>query len=281
MSLATHLKAAACFWACASAASADGPARIVSADLCADAYVFTLADRGQVAAVSWQAGQTVSDAPGWALALPRAHADAERLVALRPDLVVFGPAGAGTSARFLDAAGIAHVSLDWGEDWQAVETNLLRLGEALDREPRARTAITALQDHRAALRRRANERASSVSVFYLSVTGGAAGSETLVDTAIRTAGGLNAAAEAGAEGWLRADAEWALRVDPDLIVTSFFTDGYRTRANVGERHSAFRRLLAGRARIDVPASAWSCAGPQLIDAAEQIADALDRLEPGT
>ena len=67
MSSDMPLKAAACLWACVSAVSAaDGPSRIVSADLCADAYVFALADREAVAAVSWQAGQTVSGAPEWA-----------------------------------------------------------------------------------------------------------------------------------------------------------------------------------------------------------------------
>jgi iron complex transport system substrate-binding protein len=281
MSLATHLKAAAFIWACGSAASADGPARIVSADLCADAYLFALADREDIAAVSWQAGQPVSGAPAWALALPRASNDAERLVALSPDLVVFGPSGPGRAARILDAAGIAHVSLGWGEDWATVEANLQRLGAALDRPERAAEVWTALDNRRQALRQRASARASSPAVFYLSVTGGAAGSETLVDTAIQTAGGINAAAAAGASGWLPANAEWAFRVDPDLIVTSYFIDGFRTRTDTGARHSAFRRLLAGRPRIDVPASAWSCAGPQLIDAAEQIANALDEWEPGS
>jgi iron complex transport system substrate-binding protein len=279
--LATHLKAAACLWACASTADADGPARIASADLCADAYVLALADREDIAAVSWQAGQIVSGAPEWVIGLPRASGDAERLVALDPDLVVFGPSGAGRAAPFLDAAGIAHIALGWGEDWAVIESNLETLGDALGQSPRAATLVSELRDRREALRQRSDARPRRPSVFYLSVTGGAAGAETLVDAAIRTAGGINAAAEAGASGWLRADAEWAFRVDPDLIVTSYFVDGYVTRTDAGVRHSAFRRLLDGRPRLDVPAPAWSCAGPQLIDAAEQIADALDRLEPGS
>lgn len=281
MSMAMHLKAAACLWACASAASAAAPSRLVSADLCADAYVFALAEQATVAAVSWQAGQTVSSAPEWALDLPRASQDAERLIALSPDLVVFGPAGAGDAGRFLDAAGIAYVELGWGEDWSVVEQNLLQLGEALERPGRARQIVSDLDQRRVALAARAEVRGIAPSVFYLSVTGGAAGNGTLVDTAIRTAGGRNAAAEAGAQGWLPANAEWAFRIDPDLIVTSYFIDGYATRSDTGRRHSAFRRLLSSHPRTDIPASAWSCAGPELMDAAEAIADALDRLESGS
>ena len=281
MSSDMPLKAAACLWACVSAVSAaDGPSRIVSADLCADAYVFALADREAVAAVSWQAGQTVSGAPEWALDLPRASDDAERLIALQPDLVVFGPSGAGDAARFLDRAGIARVSLQWGEDWDAVIANLRLIGTALDEAERAEALMSELETRRAQLAMRAAEQGRP-SVFYLSVTGGAAGADTLVDEAIRMAGGRNTAAEAGARGWLAADAAWAFRVDPDLVITSYFVDGYATRNNTGARHSAFRRLLRDTPRIDIPASAWSCAGPALMGAAEQIAAAIDSLRQGS
>ncbi len=282
MSSDMHLKAAACLWACVSAASAaDGPSRIVSADVCADAYVFALADQAAVAAVSWQAGQTVSGAPSWALDLPRASGDAERLITLQPDLVVFGPSGAGDAARFLDRAGIAHISLQWGEDWNTVTANLRIIGAALGETMRAQALVAELEARRANLMLRAEDRGRRPLVFYLSVTGGAAGAGTLVDEAIRMAGGRNAAAEAGASGWLAADAAWAFRVDPDLIITGYFVDGYATRNNTGARHSAFRRLLQGTARIDIPAAALSCAGPALLEAAEQIAGALDRQERGS
>ncbi|WP_421790218.1 ABC transporter substrate-binding protein [Hyphobacterium sp.] len=278
MSSVMHLKAGLCLWVCVSAVSAaQSPTRIASADLCADAYVFALAEAEHVRAVSWQAGQTVSSAPEWALELPRASGDAERLIGLGADLIVFGPAGAGDAASLLDRAGLAHLSLQWGETLHSVTGNLTLLGEALGREADVQNRIETLENRRDALSARAEARGMSPSVFYLSVTGGAAGAGTLVDEAIRLAGGRNAATDAGGEGWLPANAEWAFRVNPDLIVTSYFVDGYATRSNIGARHAAFQRLLEGRPRIDVPASAWSCAGPALMDAAEQIADALDQI----
>ena len=282
MSSAMHLKAAAFLWACVSAASAaQAPQRIVSADLCADVYVLALAEPADIAAISWQAGQAVSAAPAWALDLPRASSDAENLIALQPDLVVFGAAGAGEAGRFLDAAGIAHVSVGWGEDFATVLANLETVGGAIGRQAQAARLAADLTARRNRLSARAAERSHSPSVYYLSVTGGAAGAGTLVDEAIRMAGGRNAAAEAGAVGWQPADAEWALRVHPDLVITSYFTDGYATRSDLGARHSAFRRLLNAAPHLEIPSSAWSCAGPGLLDAAEAIADRLDDMEPGS
>lgn len=282
MSLDMHLKVAACLWVFASANSAAShPTRIVSADLCADAYVIALAEPQTIAALSWQAGQTVSAAPGWALELPRVNGDAERLIALHPDMVVFGPGGPGDAARFLDVAGIDYVSVQWGETFQSVDANLEMIGRHLGRDSMADALRSDLAGRQTALQRRSAARGRTPRVFYLSATGGAAGAGTLVDAAIRLAGGRNAAAEAGATGWLAANAEWAFRVRPDLIVTSYFVDGYLTRADIGRRHSAFRHLLASAPRIDVAASAWSCAGPGLIEAAEQIADALDGLGDGS
>ncbi|GJL96760.1 MAG: ABC transporter substrate-binding protein [Hyphobacterium sp.] len=282
MSLDIHLKVAACLWVFVSANSeASDPVRIVSADLCADIYVIALAAPRTIAALSWQAGQTVSAAPDWALELPRVNGDAERLISLNPDMVIFGPGGPGEAARFLDLAGIDYMSVQWGETFQSVGANLEAIGRRLGRETTADVLRNDLVARQRDLQRRAETRNRTPDVFYLSATGGAAGAGTLVDEAIRLAGGRNAAAEAGATGWLAADAEWAFRVSPDLIVTSYFVDGYFTRSDIGRRHSAFRHLLDSAPRIDVPASAWSCAGPNLIDAAEQIAEALDDLEGGS
>ena len=148
-----------------------------------------------------------------------------------------------------------------------------------------RDTIAGLDRRLAALQARAAAREAARSaarrpaplVAYLSASGGSAGTGSFVDAAIRAAGGRNAAAEAGLTGWGRSDPEFALRLAPDLLVTSFFRDGFASNANLGARHSAYRRLLESAPRIDIPSADWICAGPRLIVAAEAIADALDAL----
>lgn len=266
-------------WAASASAQGEGGAllRVASADLCADAWVIELADRDSVIALSWQVDAPVSAAPDWARALPRASADAERLIALGPDLAVFGPGGPGRAAPVLDAAGIETLTLEWGEDFETIRAAAHATGEALGQEAESDAWIADLDARLAALETRSVARGWTPSVFYLSVTGGTAGEGTLIDAAIRAAGGRNAASEAGAIGWTQSDAEWALRVSPDLVVTSYFTAGYRTAGNAGQRHAAFRRLVERHASVEVPGALWSCTGPGLIEAAERIADALDAL----
>ena len=256
------------------------PSRVLSADLCADAFVFALAGRENIFAASWQVDQPVSGAPDWARDLPRAWTEAERLVGLDPDIAVFGPIGPGRAAPILEAAGINAVTLGWGEDFEIVRANARVLSDALSQPERAEALIADLDARLARLEGRSRARGIRPSVFYLNVSGGTAGSGTLVDAAIMAAGGRNAAAEAGAVGWTPADPEWALRVTPNLIVTSYFRDGFSSINQTGARHALFRDLLARTPHIDVPSADWSCAGPTLIHAAETIADALDQIVEG-
>ena len=283
-----RLQVVACILACACSATSQAqtiegevaPVRVLSADLCADPFVIALADRDQVIATSWQVDQPVSGAPDWARDLPRAWPEAERLLVLDPDIAVFGPGGPGRAVPVLERAGVQTVTLGWGEGFDIVRANARALGGVLNASETAEALITDLDARLARLAERSAARGVRPSVFYLNVSGGTAGSNTLVDAVITAAGGRNAAAEAGALGGTPADPEWALHVTPDLIVTSYFRDGYNSISQAGARHALFRDLLARTPRIDVPSSAWSCAGPDMIEAAETIAGALDEIVAG-
>ena len=277
--------AAACISVFASAVDAQeqetARPRAVSASLCADAYLLALGGADEIAGLSWQSRHALSAAPDWARALPQAWPSAERLLDLSPELTVFGPGEGGRAATLIDRAGLSSLELVWGEDFNTVRTNLARLGEAWRARAEADAAIADLDARLETLSMRSAERGWTPRVAYLSASGGSAGSGTYIDAAIRAAGGANAAAEEGLSGWGRADPESALRLDADLVVTSFFTDGYASVFNRGARHAAYDHVLEQAMRVDVPASDWPCAGPRLIEAAEAIADALDALpDPG-
>ena len=252
-------------------------AGIVSTSLCADAYVLELAGPGRIAALSWQAGDAVSAAPDWARDLPRAWSDAERLYTLAPALTVFGPGEGGRTQRLLDRAGLDATELGWASDFAGVRANLESLGAAMETPARADAAIADLDVRLARLDIRTRQRAVRPRILYLSASGGTAGAGTYVDAAIAAAGGINVMAEAGVTGWPASDPEALLGVEADIVLTSFFTDGYTSTLNRGLRHAAYRRVLERTTmRADIPAGDWPCAGPRLIVAAEHIADVIDR-----
>ncbi|WP_417496433.1 ABC transporter substrate-binding protein [Maricaulis sp.] len=285
MSLAITRPAGLCISACvfAMASASCAPAQdttppqggIVSASLCADAYVLALEPVAGIQALSWQVDQPISAAPDWARQLPRAWPDAERLFALDPAFVVFGAGEGGRSRVMLERSGYQSFELAWAEDFDGVRGNLLALGAMLGREIEAAAAVEALDERLAELEQRSVRRGAIPGVAYLSASGGSAGSGTYVDAAIKAAGGRNAVAGSGVTGWGRSDPELALTLEADIILTSYFTDGFAGTLSRATRHHAYRRLLDSAGRVDIASANWPCAGPHLIDAAEAIADALD------
>ena len=259
----------------ASVQTAPAQGGVVSASLCADAYLLALQPGPQIAALSWQVDQPVSAAPVWARQLPRAWPDAERLFALDPDLVVFGAGEGGRAGAMLRRSGYQTFELAWAEGFDGVRANLLALGQALGRGRAAMEAVQNLDERLADLQRRTDRRGAVPGVAYLSASGGSAGAGTYVDAAITAAGGRNTAAQSGVIGWGRSDPELALTLEADIILTSYFTDGFAGTLSRATRHAAYRHLLDGAGRVDIASADWPCAGPRLIDAAEAIADALD------
>ncbi len=276
----------ACFSACASLIASPALAReeavphsgIASTSLCADTYVLALAPEDAIAALSWQVDQPVSAAPPWSRALPKAWPDAARLLELSPALTVFGTGEGGRTARLLERAGHSVLELAWADDFEAVRDNLHALGLATGRARDAAAVVAGIDQRLERLNERAAARLRAPRILYLSASGGSAGAGTYVDAAIAAAGGVNVMAERGAIGWTRSDPELALGLEADIVLTSFFADGYASTFNRARRHAAYRRLLEHPARAEIPAGVWPCAGPRLIDAAELIADAIDAWE---
>ena len=246
--------------------------RVVSTSLCGDSYVLSMLADTDIAALSWQSGDKLSTAPKSFKDKPKARDDIETLLALNPTLVVFGPGEGAALKPLLDKRGIKHVSLNWGEDFETVWKNYAPLREALQfpdiHEQQAMIDFYKMQNA-------ANVKTNKPSVLYLSASGATAGPGTYVDAAIQAAGGTNIITT---QGWHTPSIESLVVLNPDLIVTSFFKDGYASVNEAGLRNKVLQDKIKTIPRVNVPGKLWPCAGPGLYEANHIISTAIAELD---
>ena len=271
-----HRKAAAYLLVCAlvsNSAIADPAPRIASTSLCGDSYAMAIAP-DQISALSWQSRGPLARTPEHLKSLPQVWDDPELLFSLDSEIILFGPGEGFASKKYLNSTKVQTVDLVWGEDFAAVAENLERVGEAAGAIQSAKQIVSELHARLRDLEERSIRRTRRPKVLYLSRAGGSGGPGTYVDTVITAAGGVNAL---NTPGWVSLEPENLIGLDADLIVTSFFQDGYESVNAAGLRHKAVRQYMGRRVQVDIPGSLWPCAGPDLIEVAELIADALDKL----
>lgn len=219
--------------------------------LCADSYLLALAPE-RIAALSWQAGSSLSTAPDEMAHLPKLWNSREVLARTNLALVT----GPGDTTQNRD-----HVlPLQWGEDFETVRTNAVRLRDAFGIDI---SSFEAELDAVVDLPR--PDRAQRV--LYLSRSGGSAGPGTFVDAVITAAGGDNVNAT---PGWHTPSVERVLQYEPDLILTSFFGSDYAGANDRAVRHAALRAFIVRHERFDLPGRLWPCAGPGLTEAARRL-----------
>ncbi|WP_017931931.1 ABC transporter substrate-binding protein [Robiginitomaculum antarcticum] len=232
--------------------------RMASTSLCGDSYVLALAEDNQIAALSWQSRGPLSLASEAQKALPQAWDEAERLIALSPDIVIFGPGEGYETQSVLEAAGIKILRLDWGEDEAALINNLAKFD---------RVFMPAGQREYPPNR---------PSILYLSRSGGSAGGGTYIDTLIKRIGGQNIWAEHGdRKGWFTPDAEQLAMVNPDFIITAYMSDGFESAQAKAVTGGVHRRLLKTTPSVEVPGKYLSCMSPAFYKAVEIARDGFD------
>jgi iron complex transport system substrate-binding protein len=236
--------------------------RVVSTSLCSDTYVLDAVPHDNILALSWQSGDGISTAPASFKDKPKASDDAESLLALNPTLVVFGP-GEGMAAKPpLDKRGIKYVTLDWAESFSAMNVNRAKLSRILEKKHFNPPIIM-------------QTNVNQPKLLYLSSSGGTAGPGTYVDAAIKRAGGHNIITT---PGWHTPSTESLALLKPDLIVTSFFNDGYASINEAGLRNKVLQDKIKSIPRVNVPGKLWPCAGPGLYEASDIIKRSIEGLE---
>ncbi|HEX6882823.1 MAG TPA: ABC transporter substrate-binding protein [Planctomycetota bacterium] len=221
---------------------------------------------------------------GWAALPTLAVFEAERLLALQPDLVLAHAWQNPETIATLRRAGIPVLATHVPESWNDVTESLLTLGTALGEDGRARQVVAELEARRVALRARAERFAGLRALTYtnLGAGGWTAGAGTTGDVLLGLAGLENAAARAGLRGDATADGERLLALAPDLFVVGRpdASEHSPPSAEFLLAEPALAHLEAVRARriVTLPPALFTSASPELLTGAERLVDALEALE---
>jgi iron complex transport system substrate-binding protein len=203
------------------APAGEGPRRVASLNLTADELLVEMLPPGRLVAVTrWADDADMSNVagrvPASAVRLPRA--DLERLVALRPDLVVVSEYTDADFLHLLEKSGLRHHRLSGLETLPGIRAAILDLGEAVG-TPEAAARLVARFDAVLAELARRLEGAKRPRVLYWADPH-TAGAGTAIGSLIAAAGGANVADELGLRGIVPLAGEQAFAADPDVFLVT-------------------------------------------------------------
>jgi iron complex transport system substrate-binding protein len=232
--LATLVAAAVCAGACANGVTADraaardtpaatsgaaAPRRVASLTLAADEVLVEILAPGRLVAATTAAEEADSSHICGRLppALPRFfRADLERLLALRPDLVVVSEYTDADFLAQLARSGLSHHRMSGLDSLAGIRRAILELGRAVGAPDAARRLVERFDARLATLAARLAGVARPRVLYWSSPF--TAGNGSAIGALIECGGGRNVGAELGVTGVAPIGAERAFLADPDVVL---------------------------------------------------------------
>ncbi|PXW55943.1 ABC transporter substrate-binding protein [Methylobacterium sp. B4] len=258
--------------AAGAAGTNEAPVRVVSMNLCADELVLRLADRDQVLAVTYLAGDPRGSTVATAAAgVPVTRGLTEEVVALRPDLVIAGAFTTRTTVGMLKRVGAPVLELGVPADLDGVRAQIRQVAEALGHRERGEALVADLDARLAAVTPATRPlRALVMRPNAFTVAPGGLG-----NALIQAAGLVNVAAEIGRDRFGQVPLEAAALANADLIVTDEGAPGLPSLADTLLHHPVFQALAGEGRTVSIPNRFWTCPGPQVAEVVARLAAAAN------
>jgi len=197
----------------------DAPLRVASLNLTADELLVEMLPPERLVAVTrWADDADMSNVagrvPATAVRLPRA--DLERLIALRPDLVVVSEYTDADFLRLLEKSGLRHHRMGGLETLPGIRAAIVDLGRAVG-APEAAARLAARFDAVLAELARRVEGEPRPRVLYWGDPH-TAGAGTAIGSLVEGAGATNVGRELGLRGIVPLAGEKAFAADPDVFL---------------------------------------------------------------
>jgi len=260
----------------APAAPAEGGLRVASLNVCSDQLVLMLADREEIASLSYYAADpSFSHFAERARGIPTNRGQAEELLAAAPTLVVGGTFSNPATQELLARLGIPVLPLEVPADFAAIRAQVLSVARALGHPDRGEALVEEMDRRLDALERGRRERVPLAAVYQENGITPAKG--TLIDAVIAAAGLENLGRRLGLSGYAALSLEDLALARPALLIHSIEAQDAPSLARQVLSHPALEAVSKDAVRIVVPASLWVCPGPYTVEAAELLAAARDRV----
>lgn len=245
------------------------PPRVVSINLCTDILLLKLADRAQIASVSFLAADASGSVVAGRLAgIPINYGRAEEVRLLNPDLVLAGTYGARFAVQILKEHGYKVVEVPPAMSLAEIAPAIEAVGAAIGQGRRATAMADGVRERIAELSRTNARRRPSAIVFQ--PRGFAAGRPSLADDALTLAGATNRAADTGFADWVPLGVEGLLNLNPDLVVIDDTEGAPPALAKGILAHRALRVFGDGGRLVHASSKLWSCGIPETLDAVADL-----------
>lgn len=240
------------------------PARVVSINLCTDILLMKLADRAQIASVSFLAaepsGSVVADQ---LTGIPINYGRAEEVRLMNPDLVLAGTYGARFAVQILKEHGYRVVEVPPAMSLEEIAPAIETVGAAIGQGARAKAMADGIRERIAKMSGSSVRSRPSAIVFQ--PRGFATGRPSLADDVLTLAGATNRAADTGFMDWVPLGVEGLLGLNPDLVVIDDTEEAPPAMAKGILAHRALRVFAKEGRLFRAPSKLWSCGIPETLD----------------
>jgi len=254
-----RLPAIAGFLLLALAPAQAAPQRIVSINLCADAYLMAMADKTQIAALSpFSRDPSFSYYYRQAGAWPSVRSNAEAVLALKPDLVLSGPYLDLETRAMLGRFGVRMVDVGDVKNFSDIAAQTRSIAGLIGHPDRGEKLVDEMQAQLAAI---ATPRAPLPVAVHYQRQGYVTGTGTLMDDVMRRAGIQNLAARLGDMQLAHIDLETIIAARPDYIIFTTEPGESRDWGALLLGHPALAHAFAGRT-LYIEDNLTACGGPE-------------------
>lgn len=247
------------------------PKRIVSIGQCTDQLLLMVADREQIASLTYFAADPDISYMVHAVGdLPLNRAGAEEVISYQPDLVIGSTYASQDTARLLRTLGYRVELSEPPDTLEEVRQQIVRVGEWTGQQARAQQVVAEMDQRLRDIQERYAHRPTRRIMVY-SPNGYTIGRHTLEDELFRAAGFHNVSAELGVEGFQTISMEQLVAAQPDFIQIDNYIYNQNSLASSYINHPVLKSMLPEERRLYMPTIWRDCAGPMVVDAIEYLA----------